>query len=212
MAAASLLGGFVMDRTLPEDLTGVQAYGAWGIVVFLCLVGVILALWPEKRAMPLEIKGNRFSGVMAAIKATTMNGVSVTDNVSSAETFIDADTINGGEIRRNIHSPGAPVYQNNGVNNGHIGPVTNVGKQPFQMTGEVLQQALEMVGSGTRIKVWGIGRLGAEIAPQIGFHLIAHGCDVSTESALQMPGLTAVLTMGKDPMTGERAIFFAPEN
>ena len=120
-----------MDRTLPDDLTIAQASLAWGGVIVFGVCGFVLALWPQENVMPTIIRGNNFGNIKTGIKADHMKNVDVVENISNADTFIDAKTIEGGKIARNVLGQhGAAVYQNNGVNNGHMGPIIHAEPPP----------------------------------------------------------------------------------
>lgn len=107
LAVASVVGGVVADRVVPDTLSSIQTYGLWGLLAALLAVGLALVLWPEKRAAVSDKKdGPTF------IKARNVKGLTMTDNVMIGPgTFADiedSEAVSGSGNRHYVDPKDAP--------------------------------------------------------------------------------------------------------
>lgn len=79
------------------------------------------------------------------------------------------------------------TYNNSGYNFGHIGPINNFGKQPFQLTPAIINQIVAAIPVGSDVTVTAVGTQSAfPMRDAIAAALSANGCKVELDSAMQI--------------------------
>ncbi len=103
------------------------------------------------------------------------------------------------------------TYNNSGKNFGHMGPINNYGKQPFQLTQGVVDQVVAAIPTGSDVVVMAVGTQRAfPMRDTIGAALGANGCKVELDSAMTfMPKPEHPITVTEN--YGKPLILVAPD-
>lgn len=97
------------------------------------------------------------------------------------------------------------TYNNSGYNFGHMGPVNNFGRQPFEMTDSVMREVLVTT---TGWPAFGVATLGQNpksvaMADALCHYLVKHGRDAQRTGGVGMiAGAHGPLVLGTGSLTG----------